>query len=149
MLTDSQQETLRKYGERITAELKQKLPKASGGIAASVRYEVDSTGLRILADETIIWALNGRGPGKFPPRKPIEDWIDSKGISFDIPKSSLAFLIQRSIAEKGTKAWRQGGTGILESIVTDDLLSEITKEVGGLILAEITSDILKSYKEAA
>lgn len=62
------------------------------------------------------WANYGRGPGKFPPKDKIEDWIRRRKITPYPTKSGktptrpqLAFLIARKIANEGFK-----GSGFLE-----------------------------------
>lgn len=57
----------------------------------------------------------GRGPGKAPPRDTIKAWIRDKGIvPRDITEDSLAYLIQRKIAQQGTRMHaRNHRSGIL------------------------------------
>jgi len=52
------------------------------------------------------WANYGRGPGKFPPFKSINDWITKKG---KLPSRRSVYLISRKISERGTE-----GTHFLE-----------------------------------
>lgn len=70
----------------------------------------------------------GRGPYNF--RKIIEKWIDDRGISVspkgkqseESAKKSLAFLISRSIMEKGTSLHRKNGyNDIYDSVVKEEL----------------------------
>lgn len=57
---------------------------------------------------------NGRGPGKFPPLERIQQWIKEKGIESDLRKiKSLAYVIGKKIAEKGTNQYDQGPAGLL------------------------------------
>lgn len=52
------------------------------------------------------YRIRGRGPGRFPPYQegtPLAKWAAATGIP--------AFLVAKSIAEKGTKRWRQGASG--------------------------------------
>lgn len=64
----------------------------------------------------------GRAPGKFPPKEPIERWVQTKlGLS---PGNSefdgIVFVIQRKIAQLGTEIYLNKGKGIelSEKIVT-------------------------------
>lgn len=63
--------------------------------------------------------ITGRRPGKFPPIQPIMDWIESKGLDLEgITKKSLAFIIARKIARKGTDIYQGKRDGIdLKGIV--------------------------------
>ena len=56
----------------------------------------------------------GRGPGKFPPRRPIERWVESKlGISpSDSEFDGVVYIISKKIADLGTTIFRNQGKGI-------------------------------------
>lgn len=79
----------------------------------SFNFEIDGNFYEIIfhAPEYFKWVENGRGPGKNPPIKAIEDWITIKHITpypssrGGLPtKRQLAFLISRAIGRDGTKA---------------------------------------------
>lgn len=77
--------------------------RSSGKSAASLGIQEISKGGQLVGDDYFQQQITGRRPGKFPPIKPILDWIEEKGISPEgISKKSLAFLIARKIAKKGT-----------------------------------------------
>ena len=76
-------------------------------------FEIDGNFYEIVfhAPDYFKWVENGRGPGKNPPIKAIEDWITIKHITpypssrGKLPtKKQLAFLISRAIGRDGTKA---------------------------------------------
>lgn len=154
MLTPDQQQILKRYGELIVTRLRgdilnKKVTKygsvtASGQLAQSVRYEVDESGLRVYANDYIIYLTEGRIPGKFPPKQPILDWIESKRLTFDISKESLAFLIQRKIANEGTTAWQQGGTDLVSGVLTPELIEQIINDFADDYIREIRSDIVEA-----
>lgn len=158
-MLDLERNILDQYGKLIVERLQQAIKEkpvtkygavnASGDLAKSVRYEVDDRGLRVFAADYIYYVNTGRRPGKFPPIDSIKQWIEDKRLSFDIPIDSLAFLIARKISKKGTTAWEQGGTDLVESVVTPELLKEIADKVILEVVREIKSDILKSYQKAA
>jgi hypothetical protein len=95
-------QALRESGLLIERELKEKVPKASGKLHATIGYEVNQTGsvmeLIVSADEVIKYIEGGRRPGKMPPVKAIRDWCVVKGIP-----TRAAYPIARSIGEKGIK----------------------------------------------
>lgn len=155
MLSPQQQDILKYYGELIVTRLRndilnKKVTKygsvtASGQLAQSVRYEVDESGLRIYANDYIVYLQDGRRPGKFPPKQPILDWIDDKGIQFnDIKKESLAFLIQRKIANEGTTAFIQGGTDLVSGVLTPELIKQILNSFRDDYIKSIKSDIVEA-----
>lgn len=89
------------------------------------------------------WANDGRGPGKFPPFKVINEWITRRKItpypssSGKLPsRRSLVFLISRKISERGTE-----GTHFYERRIDS---YEIWKEK---IINAITDDISEELDE--
>lgn len=75
-------------------------------------FEIDGNFYEIVfhAPDYFKYVENGRGPGKNPPIKAIEDWITIKHITpyptakGKLPtKKQLAFLISRAIGRDGTK----------------------------------------------
>ena len=89
---------------------------------------------------------NGRGPGKMPPISDIEEWIDVKPIVRDsrngkVPTTKqLAYVIARSIGEKGTK-----GTHALDKTIqssddiVDALKSELVTSIREWVISELNS----------
>lgn len=73
-------------------------------------FDIDENFYEIIfrAPEYFKWVENGRGPGKNPPIKAIEEWITIKHITpyptkGKLPtKKQLAFLISRAIGKDGT-----------------------------------------------
>lgn len=131
---------LNKYGAQITANLKADIKgksltphgvlNASGKLADSIRYEADNNGLKVFALDYFYYVEKGRKGGKRPPMKVIEQWITDKGILIEEKKKkSLAFLIARKIGQEGTSIYQQGGTQLLENIVTDELKGQIQSEL--------------------
>lgn len=100
----------------VAAELEANSPEgASGELKAG--WDVIATkrrGNSLEVQATILnrapeaqFRIAGRGPGKFPPALPIEDWVEEKlGISDIKQKRSVAFLIRRKIAKQGTSQWK-------------------------------------------
>ncbi|WP_026462590.1 hypothetical protein [Adhaeribacter aquaticus] len=105
---------------------------ASGKTAESVRFEVSTEGLKIYAAKHIFVVETGRKAGKFPPISVIRQWIDAKPIipRDKISKDSLAFLIARSIARKGTILHQLGGkSGILTNVINQERLSKLKNQL--------------------
>lgn len=120
--------------------------KASGSTSKSMRKE-SKVGLliegKIYAQRSIMTLFKGRKPGKFPPISAILDWIREKGIKpVDITEKSLAFLIARSIAKKGTKIY-QGKTSPLD---VDDQINDLEESFGAKLDKILQGEISKSMK---
>lgn len=113
-------------GETAVKQLRETIrsKSANGALADSIGYEVKEGILQITAAEHLPFVLFGRGPGKPPPRKAIEQWIDAKGIVSEISRQSLAYLIQRKIAQEGTEGVLRGGN-MATAVLTPALLSQI------------------------
>lgn len=62
----------------------------------------------------IHFAKYGRGPGKQPPLDEIEKWVSQKGIvKAGQSVRGTAFMIAKSIGEKGTKNYKPGAPDAL------------------------------------
>jgi hypothetical protein len=76
---------------------------SSGKSAKSLLVGANQTTAYLSGDAYFQQQILGRRPGKFPPVQAIMDWIKEKGIQpRDISQKSLAFIIARKIAKKGT-----------------------------------------------
>ena len=70
------------------------------------RGSLDVLGSVINTSDAAKYRIEGRGPGRFPPSSPgtpLARWAAAKGIP--------AYLVAKSIAEKGTQRWRDGAQG--------------------------------------
>lgn len=93
---------------------------------------------------------NGRAPGKFPPIAAIEQWIHDKGIqAVDITVSSLAFLIARKIAREGTEYFKQGGTELIEAVITPERVQGIINKVSRFYITEFELNVFNELKRLA
>ena len=93
----------------------------------------------------------GREPGSFPPVQAIKDWIMDKPITprDNISIDSLAFLIGRKIQEVGTNYFQQGGTDLIDSIITPERLKSIVEKIGLSLLDTATLEINEEIKRLA
>lgn len=130
--------------------------RASGKWAKSLEIEITQTDgksiAKILGEHYTEQLVFGREPGKFPPVQDIEQWIIDKGIKpFDdkMKVSTLAFLIARKIAEEGTQYYKDGGTDLVESVITPQRIQKIIDQVKEINLETFTSNMLEQLKQAA
>ena len=159
------------YGADLVASLQERIRSepvtrfgpvnASGNLAASLRTEVvtTATGYRLtLFGASYALALEyGRKPGKFPPLRQIQLWIDAKGLTQQPggasvtagPKgySSLAFLIGRKIAQNGTVLYQAGQPSKLfgARIAGDIVASELAK----VLLPAVREQVVSALRVAA
>lgn len=153
---------LNKAGSFISAELKDLIQRkpvtkfgsvnASGKLKDSVHYDIKDYVMRVYALDYIYYVEHGRKAGKYPPKKAIRDWIESKptaqsnfgwSVASESKKNSIVFLIQRKIAEEGTTIYKQGGSMLLEDILSNDLRGQIKSELI-LTFKEQTNALMKS-----
>jgi hypothetical protein len=107
---------------------------SSGHAEDSLFYRITDNGLIIGSSWAYITVLeDGRKPGKFAPPEVIEGWIEDKPLPVQsnsdfkqaLTKQSLAFLINRSLKEKGSLIYRQGGhSGILSEFTSQEYVHE-------------------------
>ena len=93
-------QSLDRGSHEVAREAKSLAPKAFSTLANSINVQSVGDFVRdVVAKTNYARAVEkGTGPGGLPPVQSIEDWMKVKGIEGD------AFLIARSIAQKGTKA---------------------------------------------
>ena len=94
-----------KAAHLVAREAKLTVPKGTSLLANSIQVkQTGRTRAEVYANANYgVFVELGRGPGGMPPIQSIKDWLRVKGTDdSDIP--SAAYLIARSIAQKGTKA---------------------------------------------
>lgn len=118
---------------------------SSGKAIDSLYYKWDGHTLIIGSTWEFITVLeDGRKPGKMPPREALADYVDKKPIDGGMSRESLAYLIQRSIGEKGTLLYRDGGhSGILSDYLNEDYIQEnLIDKLRDNIVVILTDSIL-------
>lgn len=79
----------------------------------------------------------------------IRQWIDDKGITpYDnISKDQLAFLIARKISEEGTEYFKQGGTDLIDGVITTKRIRDIVEAYSRSLLTdfefELNNDLIR------
>ncbi len=111
-----------KFNDSIRDALDSKNISNTGEAARSIYIDFGENFVRSIGIFYLEFLDTGRAPGKFPPKEPIERWVQSKlGLS---PGNSefngIVFVIQRKIAQLGTEIYLNKGKGIelSEKIVT-------------------------------
>lgn len=91
----------------------------------------------------------GRKPGTYPPREAIEDWIDAKKLQYTIPKSSLAFLIQRKIFSEGIKVpSKYNAGGVIANVITEERIQVLIDKLRFVNILQVSSDVVEIIKAA-
>jgi len=115
---------------------------------SSFRTEITSVGGKLYSPDWVQYMIYGRGPGKRPPFKEpnnvIQKWLqrnpsiltEAKTRFKYISEKGLAYLIGKSIGEKGTRIWRGEAKGV-------DLLGAIEKNLPDLLKGLASQEKLK------
>lgn len=109
----------------------------------SLRTEAKDTSGALYGAKYIYQLKYGRKPGKFPPIEAILNWIRDKRIQPNdgISERSLAFLISRKIAKKGTNIFQKK----TEPLNVEDKIQELNlafmKNLDGVIKKSISSSL--------
>ncbi|PHQ27857.1 hypothetical protein [Leeuwenhoekiella nanhaiensis] len=124
---------------------------ASGNWERSLVVDVQRLKATITGAPYTEQLVNGREPGKFPPIAAIRQWILDKPIPFlgKIKLSSLAFLIARKIAKEGTNYFKQGGTDLVEAVITPERIQSIIDKVSEFYIDSFTTQITGFLKKMA
>jgi len=143
------QATLEQYKEKIVTQLKDRLAQqglvASGKLQNSIYGVVTQTGINIFAEDYGIFVEEGRGPGKMPPRNKILEWVESRNLQSINPKykrpKDIAWMIARSIAEKGTiQRFGYQGSKFID-FVSKNIMVSLTKDIEESYLKDINEQL--------
>jgi len=120
----------------ITKILVENDKQVTGNLIKSLDFkvikDVDGFFLQILAAPYFSNVDEGRKPGKMPPTKPIQKWVDRRGIRIkNTTSAQTAFVIARSIGRKGIKPLN----------ITNKLIDNIIRNKQNIIKAGIVKDI--------
>jgi hypothetical protein len=125
---------------------------STGKAEDSLFYRIEENRLIIGSTWAYITVLeDGRKPGTFAPPEVIEKWIDDKPVAFgDISKRSLAYLINRSLKEKGSLIYQQGGhSGILSDLINLDYVHKfLTIPLKQAVIDEVTGILFRQTVRA-
>ena len=124
----------------------------TGHAEDSIFYRIEDN--RALVGST--WAYitvleDGRKPGTFAPPEVIEKWIDDKPVPLgDMSKRSLAYLINRSLKEKGSLIYQQGGhSGILSEFINLEYVHKfLTTPLKRAVIDEVTGILFRQTVRA-
>ena len=125
--------------------------KASGDWLDSVEVVVTDESAKIIANDYTYYLVNGRKAGKFPPLDALRKWVVDKGIVSRTAKqskiNSIAYLIARKIAQNGTKYHQQGGTELVDSVITPQRMQDIIDKIGAELTLTFVSKIEKQFQQ--
>ena len=84
--------------------------------------------LSIFTPAHVQFAKYGRGPGKRPPMDEIEKWVKYEGIILgNLSTRGTAYVIAKSIGDKGTKNWKPGAPDAVTEAINKHLFEYVQK----------------------
>lgn len=147
---------LQQFAASLSEDIKDVIPKVTGKTADSVQERVYDLGFEITANASLVALIDGRKPtskgassGGQTLRDSILDWIEAKGLVVEgITSESLAFLISRSIHEKGTLLYqRGGGNNLFETVINDSKIDILVAQLLNNKRIDVESEIIKGFKK--
>lgn len=151
------QEILKKYGDRIAADLKKSIPKVTGKTAASIHAEATDSKLDVLGAGYMFALEYGRGPskggGKSTPTlfEAIYQWVQDRAIIPKDPKMSqktLAYFISKKIHTEGSLLHREQKQSMAIQGVIDRIdMQGLTRELAAVSVKEYSSEVIRELKQ--
>ena len=150
-MADNSKDIIKQFGERLTEDIKNAIPKATGATRDSVYIEYTKTGFIIRGGAQIGAIIDGRKPtsvgakkGNPTVKEQILAWIKAKGIrpnEAGMSDETLAFLIARSIHKNGFK----GRGNIFKNVITASRFTSLSETLIRNEALAIQSFIIKEF----
>lgn len=118
--------------------------KASGKWIESLKAEVSNGKGVIYAEHYTEQLTKGRRPGARPPINPLKEWAQRKlGVSEE-NSLGVAFAIATKIANEGTNIYKDGGSDLLDGVITTARVDRLITNVGEFVGAKITEELIRA-----
>lgn len=134
------------FVKRLQEQFDAKGLNDTGQARNSLSSSVSGKTLKIDGLLRTVVLITGRAPGKFPPMDVIRGWVRRK---LGIPEEevdSVAFLVARKIAEKGTDIFTDRAKGLQIQLIIDELNEELFKDISNQMAFEVTNTIFEAYQ---
>lgn len=126
---------IEQYQSDLIKEYNSQLGNTNHTLVVDFVVEGDKLKLIIVGPDEVEFIDKGRRSGKFPPTNVLQEWVQKKGLATELPRvKQLAFLIGRSIAEKGTS-----GNHLLDKIF-GELLSKYASQLQSALEKDVEED---------
>jgi len=119
--------------------------RATGEWAKSLELNPTGTGFEILGAEYTENLTNGTPPGENVEFDRLKEWVKIRFNTTDEGAlNGITANIARNIFEEGTTHYQNGGTDLIDGVLTQQREDEIMDDVGQSILTQIEEDILRA-----
>jgi len=126
---------LTKYSDTLKDDQIKKGIRTTGNSARSLQIRVTKTGGTLSGSGYFVFQQEGRRPGALPPIEAIQRWILLKHLKLN------AWAVAKSIAKKGTRAFRQPSHRLnidaQAEIYKRELLENLGNAYSALIIKEL------------
>jgi len=151
-MADESKNIIKKFGNRLTEDIKKAIPKGTGQTADSVNIEFTKSGFIIRGGAQIGAIIDGRkptGPGAKKGNPTVQEsvylWIKAKGIrprESSMSDVSLSWAIANSIHKNGYK----GKGNIFKNVITESRINSLTSLLMANETTAIQSQVIKQFK---
>lgn len=154
-MADQTQIILARYAAALTEDIKEAIPKVTGKTADSVTPRVYDKGFEISANASLVTLIDGRKPtssttaGNPTLKEIILQWIKDKPLAIPegFTEETLAFVIARSIHNKGTRLYQLGGgNNLFKTVITDARIDLLVAQLAENKAIEVSSEVVKQFK---
>lgn len=121
--------------------------KASGDFIRSLEIRETELGAQIWGIDYTKYLVNGRGPGKMPPKDNIVKWLmDKFGYSQETAEK-IAFPVRKKIAREGTK-WYSEESKLIDAVLNETRIQEIFDKLKIIYIDFVRMEINKMMTTA-
>lgn len=144
---------LSSYGQSAVVQIQANTPKATGKTARSVRFQITDEGdkvkFEILASKYFKVVETGRKPTPQYTKPSVQfvaairQWLDAIG-----KDTSLAYAIAKSIHQKGTKLFREGGRkDVFSNVLNESFIDAISNDVLQQFAHQTMMQLINSFDD--
>lgn len=121
---------------------------ATGEWLASLEIEIGNDEGKIRGRDYSEQLAQGRKPGKAPPIRQLEKWVNAKlGISGP-QATSIAFAISKKIAKEGTTWYNKGGTDLIEVLSEPKTIQFMQEELIAIAQVRVAENLQRNAEQA-
>lgn len=121
---------------------------ASGEWLASLEIEVGDDSGKIRGRDYSEQLAQGRKPGKAPPVRQLERWVNAKLGIYGPEATSMAFAISKKIAKEGTSWYQKGGTDLIEVLSEPKTIQFIQEQLSAILTVRVAENLQRNAEQA-
>ena len=131
----------------LVKELKEKHielgQKASGKWIETLEVQVSNGKGIIYGTDYTQYLTKGRPNGARPPINPLKEWAKVKLGVGEKEALNVAFAVATKIAKEGTEIYKDGGSDLLDGVITDERVEEMFDNIGKTLRTTISQELIR------